>query len=67
MNTLTVKNDFFFPLTVCVLKEERSENGKIERIASIKVPSDIVDKGLAGCTEIIGSLSFEIPKGTGRV
>ena len=51
---------------MCVLKEERLPSGDSARIATIRVPSDIVDKGLAGCTEIIGSLVLEIPKGTGK-
>jgi len=48
------------------VREERSYDGQqLFKRATIKVPSDIVLKGLAGCTEIIGSLVFEIPKGTG--
>ena len=51
---------------VCHVREEGSYDGqRLFKRATIKVPSDIVLKGLAGCTEIVGSLVFEIPKGTG--
>lgn len=35
--------------------------------ALIRVPADIKLKGLSGCTEIIGSLRFELQEGTGNV
>ena len=50
---------------VCYLDIKSSESHPGIRKEVIKVPSDV--KKLAGCTEIIGNLIFEIPQGTGII
>lgn len=52
---------------ICDLKDERTDHNRKYKGAIIQVPGDIVDKGLAGCTEINGSLTFEIAEGTGNI
>lgn len=54
----------FYIFLVCYLDVVNSEHFGIRKEV-IKVPSDI--KKLAGCTEIIGNLVFEIPQGTGMI
>ncbi|XP_057302388.1 putative insulin-like peptide receptor [Hydractinia symbiolongicarpus] len=51
---------------VCKLKGEMVDRERYKG-ALIRVPADIKLKGLSGCTEIIGSLRFELQEGTGNI